>query len=59
MKHACDGRQLLFDEATSWLLGRFVSAIQPVAPLVSVAAIAWQGSWMMLRACTSHGRTRN
>src|SRR3984957_8151488 len=38
MNHACDGRQLLFDEATSWLLGRFVSAIQPVVPLVSVWA---------------------
>jgi hypothetical protein len=38
MKHACDGRQLLFDEATSWLLGRFVSAIQPVVPLVSAWA---------------------
>jgi hypothetical protein len=38
VNHACDGRQLLFDEATSWLLGRFVSAIQPVVPLVSVWA---------------------
>lgn len=38
MNHACDGRQLLFDEATSWLLGRFVSAIQPVVPLVSAWA---------------------
>ena len=38
MNHACDGRQLLFDEATSWLLGRFVSAIQPAVPLVSAWA---------------------
>jgi hypothetical protein len=38
MNHASDDRQLLFDGATSWLLGRFVSAIQPVVPLVSVWA---------------------